>query len=230
MNPKQRAAEAAIPFIQSNMILGLGTGSTADFFLKALSAAIQANRLTGIMGVPTSRQSEHRAMELGIPLTTLGHNPVIDLTVDGADEVTPNLDLIKGLGGALIREKIVAQHSRRLVIIADSSKRVPMLGTHTALPVEVIPFAHEVQEIFFRSIGGEPTLRRHAGMIFNTDNGNLIYDVKFPPIQDPAKLERQLQSRAGIVGSGLFLQMAATVLIADENAVEQLDAPVQRRV
>jgi ribose 5-phosphate isomerase A len=223
MNPKQRAAEAALPFIHDGMVLGLGTGTTADFFLLALSAAIASHSLAGISGVPTSRQSEYRAMELGIPLTTLGKNPVIDITVDGADEVANNLDLIKGLGGALIREKIVAQNSRKLIIIADSSKRVDHLGSKTALPVEVVPFAHEAHEGFFRSLGGEPKLRKHAGMVFNTDNGNLIYDVKFAPIQDPADLERQLRNRAGIVGTGLFLQIARTVLIADADSVTQLD-------
>lgn len=225
MNPKQRAAEAAIPFIRSGMVLGLGTGSTADFFLQALGAAISSGKLTGVRGIPTSRQSEYRSMELGIPLTSFSKDPVIDLTVDGADEVTPELDLIKGLGGALIREKIIAQNSRKLIIIADQSKRVPRLGSVAPLPVEVLTFAHEVHENFFRALGGEPKLRKHAGMIYNTDNGNLIYDVKFPPMQDPAKLERELLGRAGIAGCGLFLKMASTVLIADESSVTQLDRP-----
>jgi ribose 5-phosphate isomerase A len=223
MNPKQRAAEAAIPFLRDGMIIGLGTGSTADFFLQALGAAIASGQLKSIAGVPTSRQSEHRAEELGIALTTLGKQPVLDLTVDGADEITPNLDLIKGLGGALIREKIVAQNSKKFIIIADASKSVPMLGSRVSLPVEVVPFAHEVQERFFRSIGAEPVLRKSAGMVFNTDNGNLIYDCKFPPMAEPAKIEKLLLDRAGVVGCGLFLNMATTVLIADENGVNQLD-------
>jgi ribose 5-phosphate isomerase A len=223
MNPKQRAAEAAIAFLRDGMVIGLGTGSTADFFLQALGAAIAAGQLNGIRGVPTSRQSEHRAEELGIPLTTLGKHPLLDVTVDGADEVAPDLDLIKGLGGALIREKIVAQNSKKLIIIADLTKSVPLLGSKVSLPVEVVPFAHEVQERFFRSIGAEPVLRKLAGMIFNTDNGNLIYDCKFPPMTDPRKVERQLLGRAGIVGCGLFLQMADTVLMADENQVTVLN-------
>jgi ribose 5-phosphate isomerase A len=223
MNPKQRAAEAAIPFLRDGMVIGLGTGSTADFFLQALGTAITGGKLKGITGVATSRQSEHRAEELGIPLTTLGKHPLLDVTVDGADEVAPNLDLIKGLGGALVREKIVAQSSKKFIIIADSSKRVPMLGSKVSLPVEVVPFAHEIHETFFRSIGAEPVLRKLGGMIFNTDNGNLIYDCKFPPMADPAKVEQQLLGRAGIVGSGLFLGMATTVLIADEDQVTQLE-------
>jgi ribose 5-phosphate isomerase A len=220
MNAKQRAAEAAIPYLRDGMVIGLGTGSTADFFLQALGAAISNGRLKSILGVPTSRQSEHRAEELGIPLTTLGKQPLLDVTVDGADEVTPTLDLIKGLGGALIREKIVAQNSKKFIIIADTSKAVPLLGSKVSLPVEVVPFAHEVQEKYFRSIGAEPVLRKLGGMIFNTDNGNLIYDCKFPPMVDPYKTERQVLSRAGVVGCGLFLGMANVVLMADENEVK----------
>jgi ribose 5-phosphate isomerase A len=225
MNPKQRAAEAALPMIHDGMVVGLGTGSTADYFLKALGAALKAGKLHNIIGVATSRQSEYRALELGIPLTTLARSPVIDLTVDGADEVDPSLNLIKGLGGALLREKIVAQNSKQLVIIADSSKSVTKLGTKAPLPVEVVPFAHETHEIFFRSLGAEPTLRAVGGMIFNTDNGNLIYDVKFKQIDDPAALERKMLKRAGIVGTGLFVGIATTALIANERSVTRRDRP-----
>src|SRR4051812_17650023 len=129
MNPKQRAAEAALAYVHSGMVVGLGTGSTADYFLQALGRAIAAGALVNIRGVPTSRQSERRSVELGIPLTTLVEAPRPDVTIDGADEVAPNLDLIKGLGGALVREKIVAQQSAKLVIIADESKVVMRLGT-----------------------------------------------------------------------------------------------------
>jgi ribose 5-phosphate isomerase A len=223
MNPKQRAAEAALPMIRNGMVVGLGTGSTADYFLKALGAALKAGKLKDIVGIATSRQSEYRAAELGIPLTTLARSPVIDLTVDGADEVDPNLDLIKGLGGALLREKIVAQNSKQLVIIADSSKSVTKLGTKAALPVEVVTFAHETHERFFQSLGAEATLRVVGGMIFNTDNGNLIYDCKFKQIDDPAGLERKLRKRAGIVGTGLFVGMATTALIANERGVTRRD-------
>jgi ribose 5-phosphate isomerase A len=225
MNPKQRAAEAALPLIKSGMVVGLGTGSTADYFLQALAAALKAGKLKDIIGVATSRQSEYRAAELGIPLTTLARSPVVDLTVDGADEVDPNLNLIKGLGGALLREKIVAQNSRQLVIIADSSKSVTKLGTKAPLPVEVVTFAHETHEEFFRSLGAEPTLRKSGGMIFNTDNGNLIYDCKFKQIEDPAGLERKLRKRAGVVGTGLFVGIATTALVANERSVTRRDHP-----
>ena len=223
---KRRAAEAAIPMLASGMTVGLGTGSTADYFLVALGAALRDGRLSDLVGVPTSRQSERRADELGIPLTTLAKVPHIDVTVDGADEVDPSLNLIKGLGGALVREKIIAQNSRRFVIIADAAKRVPRLGTRAPLPVEVVTFAHDAQPRFFRSLGAEPVLRQTGGMIFNTDNGNLIYDCHFPDgIADPAATERALLDRAGVVGCGLFLGMADTVLIAGADGVTRLTPP-----
>src|SRR5207248_1076071 len=143
MNPKQRAAEAAMSFVESGMVIGLGTGSTADFFMVALAAAIKNGRLSGIRGIPTSIQSERRANELGIPLTNLSESPQADVDIDGADEIASNLDLIKGLGGAMLREKIVAQNSRQLIIIADAAKRVDVLGTQSPLPVEVATFEYE---------------------------------------------------------------------------------------
>ena len=223
MSPKQRAAEAALPFLESGMVIGLGTGSTADFFLQALAAALASGQLRNVVGVPTSRQSEHRALELGIPLTTFSRSRTLDLTVDGADEIDPNLQLIKGLGGALVREKIVAQNSKRLVIIADASKLSPTLGIKVPLPVEVLPFGQETQEAFFRSLGAEPTLRRVGGMIVNTDNGNVIYDCKFPQIANPVEIDRRISQRAGVVGTGLFIGLASTVLVADDKAVTRLD-------
>lgn len=211
-------------FVQSGMILGLGTGSTADFFLKALAAALKEGRLRDVRGVPTSRQSERRAEHLGIAIATLLECPHPDLTVDGADEVSPNLDLIKGLGGALLREKIVAQNSHKVVIIADSSKWVVQLGTHSMLPVEVTPFGHEIHEEFFRSIGAAPVLRRTSeDKTFVTDNGNYIYDCKFANgIADPHALEQSLRRRAGIVETGLFLGIASIALVADEQVVRRI--------
>lgn len=223
MNPKQRAAEAALQFVRNGMVVGLGTGSTADQFLQALAAALRSGALRDIRGVPTSRQSEARAQALGIPLATLAQCPSPDVTIDGADEVGPRLDLIKGLGGALLREKMVAQNSKQLVIIADASKSVTRLGTHSMLPVEVVQFAHEVQEPFVRSFGAVPTLRRGTGgEPFVTDNGNYIYDCRFAAgIDDPKHLEAALRSRAGIVETGLFLGIAKVALVADEDRVEE---------
>ena len=210
-------------FVQSGMVVGLGTGSTADHFLQALANALKDGRLKDIQGVPTSRQSERRAMHLGIPLVPLGlQHSMPAVTIDGADEVGPNLDLIKGLGGALLREKIVAQNSGKLVVIADASKSVTKLGTHSPLPVEVAMFAHETHEAFFRALGAEPTLRKSAdGSVFVTDNSNNIYDCRFPDgIADPHALEVALRQRAGVVETGLFLGIAAVAIVAGEDSIE----------
>jgi ribose 5-phosphate isomerase A len=223
MNPKQRAAEAALEMVSDGMIVGLGTGSTADFFLIALGQAIKSGRLGNIRGVPTSKRSEQRAIELGIPLATLTDCPNPDIAVDGADEVAPNLDVIKGLGGALLREKIVEQATKKLVIIADASKTVQVLGTKGPLPVEVATFEYETHEEFLRSLGCEPALRREAdGKPFVTDNSNYIYHCRFSRIDDPPTLQRKLKSRAGIVESGLFLDMAKVALIAGDDDVKTM--------
>ena len=224
MTPKRRAAEAALKFVDSGMVVGLGTGSTADEFLQALAAALTSGKLRDIRGIPTSRQSEARARQLGIPIITLAQCRQAQITIDGADEVAPDLDLIKGLGGALLREKLVAQNSAKLVIIADASKAVSRLGTHSMLPVEVVQFAHEVHELFIRSLGAIPTLRRTPkGEPFVTDNSNYIYDCRFPAgIDQPHEVERTLISRAGIVETGLFLGMASVALIADDRQVEEM--------
>ncbi|HEY7117970.1 MAG TPA: ribose 5-phosphate isomerase A [Tepidisphaeraceae bacterium] len=224
MTPKQRAAQAALQFVASGMVVGLGTGSTADFFLTALAQALRDKQLRDIKGIPTSKQSERRAIGLQIPLTTLAHDPLCDVTVDGADEVAPGLDLIKGLGGALLREKVVAQNSRKLVIIADEGKVVTGLGAKSPLPVEVAQFGYETQEHFLRDLGADPRLRMGAGgMVFVTDNGNFIYDCHFPAgIANPTELEHAMKKRAGIVETGLFLGLASVALIGSDDAVREL--------
>jgi len=220
MNAKQRAAEAALPLVQSGMVVGLGTGSTADYFLLALGRAVKEGALKNIVGVATSVQSENRAKEVGIPLSTLVETPVLDITVDGADEVDPQLDLIKGLGGALVREKIIAQATKRFVIIADESKIVNKLGTKAPLPVEVLPFVHEAHIPFFKSLGATPSLRTVNGQPFKTDNGNLIYDCKFASIDHALETEQKILARAGVVGTGLFVGMATDVFVAHADQVE----------
>lgn len=209
-------------YVRSGMVVGLGTGSTADEFLQVLARDLKAGKVENIRGIPTSLQSERRAMELGIPLTTLVEHPRPDVTIDGADEIDPNLELIKGLGGALLREKIVAQNSGKLVIIADAGKVVSKLGTRAMLPVEVVPFAHETHVGFIQGLGATAILRLNAdGKPFVTDNGNFIYDCQFPKgIDQPLKLEQALMRRAGIVETGLFLQMAAVAVIADQIHAE----------
>ncbi|MFI5382495.1 MAG: ribose 5-phosphate isomerase A [Tepidisphaerales bacterium] len=225
MSPKERAAEAALQYVQSDMVVGLGTGSTADYILIAIAREIKAGRLRGIRGIPTSKRSEARAIELSIPLATLAQCPSPDVTIDGADEVAPNLDVIKGLGGALLREKVVAQSTRKLIIIADASKRVTRLGTRSPLPVEVIRFAHEASAVYLRSLGCLPTLRLNPdGTPFITDNSNYIYDCSFLPagMADPAEIQERILHRAGLVDSGLFLGMAGVAIIADGSSIETL--------
>lgn len=226
MSPKQRAAEAAMKHVRDGMVVGLGTGSTADHFLQALAAALRDGRVRDVRGVPTSRQSERRAQHLGIPLATLAEAPRPDVTIDGADEVAPDLNLIKGLGGALLREKMVAQNSRTLVIIADASKAVAKLGTKAMLPVEVVTFANEVHESFLRSLGAVPTLRRTGDAPYVTDNGNYIYDCRFANgIENPRELDLALRRRAGVVETGLFVDMADVALVADGERVEERHRP-----
>src|SRR5438045_5927174 len=189
MNPKQRAGEAALNHVSSNTVIGLGMGSTADFFLQALADALRTGKLQNVCGIPTSQNTERRAKELNIPLTTFAENERAAVTIDGADEIDEQLNLIKGLGGALLREKMLAQNSDRLIIIADASKYVHVLGSKSPLPVEVAPFGWETQLPFLRSLGCQPVLRLGPSGIYKTDNGNFIFDCKFPRIDDPAGME-----------------------------------------
>ncbi len=216
---KRAAAARALDEVRSGMVLGLGTGSTVAHFLELLAERLGRGELDAIVGVPTSERTAQASEALGIPLTTLEMNPVLDLTVDGADEVDPSLDLIKGLGGALLREKIVARASRRLVIIADEGKVVTRLGQKAPLPVEVVRFAWEIHLPFFRELGSEPVLRTVSGQPYVTDNGNYIVDCRFPDgIPDPRAVEAELQARTGVVESGLFLGMADTAVIGSGDA------------
>lgn len=224
---KQAAAIRAAEAVEDGMILGLGTGSTVRFLLEHLAEERAAGRLRRVVGVPTSRDTQDRARRLGIPLATLDEHPVLDLAIDGADEVDPSLDLIKGLGGALLREKIVAAASRRLVIVVDESKLVPRLGTRAPLPVEVDPFGAAVQYAFLRALGAEPVLRTAAGgEPVVTDGGHRIVDCRFPDgIADPPALDRALHDRPGILETGLFLGMADTVVVAAADGVRVLQRP-----
>ena len=225
MKAKERAAAAALDEIRDGMIVGIGSGSTAECFIDAVGAAMKAQRFRDIRGVATSNKSEALARKLAINIITLAEAKQIDVTVDGADEIDPKLNLIKGLGGALLREKIVAQNSTRLVIIADSSKRVEMLGTHSPLPIEVVRFGYESHEHFLRQLGCEPKLRVASdGQPYVTDNGNYVYDCRFKQIDQPGVLEATLRKRAGIVESGLFVGIAKVALVADEERVERLSA------
>jgi ribose 5-phosphate isomerase A len=217
---KRAAAERAAEWIRDGMTVGLGTGSTVRHLLDVIAERRAAGEWSGIVGVPTSEDTAERSRRLGIPLATLQERPRIDVTIDGADEIDPRLRLIKGLGAALLREKVVASVSDRLVIVADDSKLVRRLGTKAPVPVEVDPFAAGVLPGFFRSLGAEPELRRRDGQVVVTDGGHWIFDCRFPDgIDDPEGLEVSLNNRSGVVENGLFLGMASAAVVAGADGV-----------
>ena len=219
---KQRAADAAVALVKDGMILGLGTGSTAKLAVDTLGKRVAGGlRVTGI---PTSEFTGEQARSLGIPISTLDDHPEIDLTIDGADEVELGpLNLIKGRGGALLREKIVASASKQLVIIVDESKLVEKLGSHFAVPVEVVPFGWPSTARELAALGAKVTLRPGSdGKPFVTDGGHYIVDCAFGPIGSPSKLEQELNSVVGVVEHGLFLKMASRVIVAGHDGVQVL--------
>lgn len=220
---KQEAAEYAVQFVQSGMVVGLGTGSTAIFATRRIAKLLKDGTLKNIVGFATSKFVWEQAQQSGIPLMEQAMLSKIDLTIDGADEVDPKLNLIKGGGGALFREKIVAQASEREIIIVDDSKLSPCLGTHHTLPVEVNPFGWQSQMRFLQSLGARATIRCNAdGAQFVTDSGNMILDCDFGLIADPTDLAAKLGARAGIVEHGLFLGIASDVIVASESGVRHL--------
>ena len=220
---KQMAADQAVERITSNMVVGLGTGTTVRFALTRLAERIAIGKLTDIHAIPSSTQTDTLARKLKIPLTSFDHHPVVDVTIDGADEVDPSLNLIKGGGGALLREKILAQASRSNLIIVDQSKLSDQLGKRWPLPVEVLPFALSVEEKYLRALGAQVKARRdNHNRFVRTDQNNLIIDADFGPIDDPHTLAHRLDARSGIMAHGLFLDMADTVFVAEENRVRML--------
>ena len=220
---KKQAAERAVDFVESGMIVGLGQGSTAIFALRRIAQLLRSGQLKDILGIPCSIHVEQEARKLDIPLTTLDDHPVIDLTIDGADEVDPDLNLIKGGGGALLREKIVAQASRREIIVVDETKMSPMLGTHWSVPIEVIPFGFRSQYEYIESLGARLTIRhKNDGSPFKTDQGNMLLDCNFGPIPQLHRLSSLLNNRTGIVEHGLFLGLANDVIVAGLEGVSHL--------
>lgn len=213
---KKRAAAAALQHIESGMAVGLGGGSTAAIFIALLGRTLHAGGLQDIKGVPSAVAVGQFAESQGVPLTTLESHPRLDVCVDGADEVSPALDLIKGGGGMLTREKIVAQASERLVIVVDESKLSPQLGTSWPIPVETIEFGWTAQRDYMLELGARRIApRRNAqGDLYRTDQGNLILDADFGPMPDPAAVARSLSARAGVVEHGLFLGMATDLITA----------------
>ncbi|WP_374569903.1 ribose-5-phosphate isomerase RpiA [Phenylobacterium sp.] len=220
---KKAAGEAAAGLVASGMVVGLGTGSTAAWFVKAL-----AERKLDIVGVPTSQATADLAESLGIRLGELGKVGALDLTVDGADEIGPGLSLIKGGGAALLREKLVWEASRRCVVIADAAKRVPVLGKFP-LPIEVVAFGHETTALRICDalaecdIGVAPRLRMKDGAPVRTDNGNLIYDAPCGRIEEPSALAAALKSVTGVVDHGLFLDLADKALVGTAEGVVTLE-------
>jgi ribose 5-phosphate isomerase A len=224
---RQRAAEAVMGEIRPGMKLGLGTGRTAEHFVRLLGARVRAG--LKVAGVPTSGRTAKLALAEGVPLTTLDADPVLDLTIDGADEIDPRLRLIKGAGGALLREKIVAAASRRMVVIADAAKCVDMLGK-SPLPVEVVPFgANTVRIALERAVGrlglaGTMALRKAGDAPFLTDSGNHILDLSLGRIADPERLAHEIDAIPGAVEHGLFIGLASAAVVGRADGVAWLSA------
>ncbi len=224
MNLKEAAAKHALKYVESGMTLGLGSGSTTSIFIDLLGARFSARELTDIQAVPTSEATAERARKWGIPLTNLSEHPTMDLAVDGADEVDPNLNLIKGLGRAALREKIIASHAKRFVVIVDQSKIVDRLG-RGPLPVEIVQFEHGTQIRWLNSSGCTADLwLEEDGSPVVTDNGNYLARCWFENgIDDPYKLSLALSTRPGIVEHGLFLDMADIIVIAGNDGVRTME-------
>ncbi len=217
---KRLAAEAAVEFVESGMVVGLGHGSTAIWALRRIAEKLQSGELREILGVPCSRQVQADAEAAGIPLTTLDAHPVVDITIDGADEADPHFNVIKGGGGALLREKIVAQATRREIIVADYTKTSAALGTLFAVPVEVIPFGWPTQAAYLEKLGAKWSVRKRPdGTEFLTDHHNLILDCAFGPIADVEALAERLNRRAGIVEHGLFIGLVHDLIVAGPDGL-----------
>jgi len=217
---KEAAGRAAAKLVRDGDVVGLGTGSTAYFAIIALGERVKEG--LKIVGIPTSSQTADLARAVGMRLTTLDENPEIDITIDGADEVDPKLNLIKGGGGALLREKVVASASRKMVVVADSSKIVSVLGKFP-LPVEVISFARTVVEKKITALGASIKLRMNRdGSTYITDNGNEILDCSFGKIEDPPSLARELGDIPGIVEHGLFIALASVAFVGKGASVEEI--------
>jgi ribose 5-phosphate isomerase A len=221
-NAKKMVGDAAAKLVEPGMVIGLGTGTTAAFLVRALAERLRAG-LTIKGAVPTSQETAQLASSLGIPLVTLDTHPTLDLAIDGADEIDPQLNLIKGGGGALLREKVVAAAARQFVVISDSSKLVPRLGVHFALPVEVIPFALAPVRRKLEALGASVEPRMKGNQIFVTDNQNIILDCRFPEgIADLPGTQARIREIVGVVEHGLFLGMAQRALIAGPEGLRTL--------
>lgn len=224
---KRQAAEKAVELVESGMVVGLGTGSTAVHATRAVGRLLQEGKLQNIVAIPTSDETAHEAESLHIPLVSFDTHSIIDITIDGADEADPNLDVIKGLGGALLREKIVAVVSKRFVIVADYTKRVTQLGSKAPVPVEVIPFAERPVADYLTSLGArvEKRMGDDGQRPFRTDENNIILDCYLGRIANPQQLAAAIRQRPGVVEHGLFLGLATDVILAAPGGIEHLTRP-----
>ena len=221
---KRAAAARALEFVASGMRLGLGSGSTSRHFLELLGERLRSGELAGVVGVPTSEETARLARGLGIPLEDLDERP-LELAVDGADEIDPELNAVKGLGGALTREKLVAASARRFVLIADEGKRVSRLGERSPIPVEVVAFGWRATGARLAALGLSPVLRGGAGAPFVSDNGGYLFDCRAPEPFDPAELARALKGTLGVLEHGLFLGLAVRAYLAAPVGVAVLERP-----
>jgi len=222
---KKKAAEAAVKHVKDGFVVGLGSGSTAAYAIEALGERIKRENLH-ILGVPTSYQAFLLAVKNGIAVTTLEEHAVIDVTIDGADQIDPKLNLIKGMGAALAREKIVASTAKQNIIIADESKKVKALGENNQpVPVEVLPFAIAVMNRRIEAAGGKPSLREGKGKVgpVITDNGNVVIDANFGVISNAAELELKLKMIPGVVETGLFVGLADVCFLGTKSTVEKIE-------
>jgi ribose 5-phosphate isomerase A len=219
---KRQAAERAVAEVEDKMVLGLGSGSTAALMVEALAKRVAAG--LQVVGIPTSEGTAALAKRLGVPLTDFEHNRRIDLTIDGADQIEPGtLNLVKGLGGALLREKIVAEASARMIVIADATKLVTRLGDATPLPVEIVPFAWPLVLDRLKELGAECRLRREGDVPFVTNGGNYVADCRFDAIADAAALQATLKAITGVVETGLFVGLATQAMIGRAEGLEILE-------
>ena len=216
---KRAAAKRAVEFVERGMVVGLGTGSTAEFVVEELAARVAGG--LSVIAIPTSEHTAGLARRLGIPLASFAEHRRIDLAIDGADEVArTTLDLIKGRGGALLREKIVAAASRRFIVVVDQEKLVDRLGEHAPVPVEVVQFGWQATAAALEQLDAAPELRQAGGRAFVTDGGNFILDCHFGPLPDPELSERLIKMTVGVVESGLFIGRSSAVVVATEGGVE----------
>jgi ribose 5-phosphate isomerase A len=219
---KRRAAVEAVNEVKDGFIIGLGSGSTVKYAIEEIGRRVRETGLR-VLGVPSSYQSLLLAARCGVPTTTLHEHSIVDLTIDGADQIDPELNLIKGMGGALTREKILAASSKKLIVVADERKLVKHLGGSQPLPIEILPFAEPLVTAKIRDMGGKPRLREiKAGVPYITDNGNFILDVDFGIIKDPEKLNGELKMIPGVVETGLFVGMAQSAYVGTKTSVRKI--------